>query len=207
MSTSPKSFLTPEQYLEIERRAEFRSEYYRGEMFAMAGPLAMAGARRNHNLLAGNAFGQIHAQLRHRECEVYSNDMRVRVAATGLYAYPDVAIACGPIEFLDANEDTLLNPTVIIEVLSASTEAYDRGKKFELYRSLDSLREYLLVSSDRIQIERYSRQAEGKWLLTAASRLEDTIDLESVGCTLSLADVYERVEFAGVGEDAPRAGA
>jgi|SRR5579864_2821919 len=201
MSTSPKSFLTPEQYLEIERRAEFRSEYYQGEMFAMA------GARRNHNLLVTNTVGQIHAQLRHRECEVYSNDMRVRVAATGLYAYPDVVIACGPIEFLDANEDTLLNPAVIMEVLSASTEAYDRGKKFELYRSLDSLREYMLVSSDRIQIERYSRQAEGKWLLTAASRVEDAIELESAGCTLRLADVYERVEFAGAGDDAPRAGA
>ena len=115
MSTPP-SFLTPEQYLEIERRAEFKSEYYQGEMFAMA------GARRNHNLLVTNTVGQIHAQLRHRECEVYSNDMRVRVAATGLYAYPDIVIACGPIEFLDANEDPLLNPTVIMEVLSASTK-------------------------------------------------------------------------------------
>jgi Uma2 family endonuclease len=207
MSTSPKSFLTPEQYLEIERRAEFRSEYYQGEMFAMAGPLAMAGARRNHNLLAGNAFAQVHAQLRHRECEVYSNDMRVRVTVAGPYTYPDIVIACGQIEFLDANEDTLLNPTVIIEVLSASTEAYDRGKKFELYRSLDSLREYVLVSSDRIQIERYSRQAEGKWLLTAASHPEDTIELESAGCTLSLADLYERVEFSTATEGAPRAGA
>ena len=206
MSTSPKAFLTPEQYLEIERRAEFRSEYYQGEMFAMAGPLAMAGARRNHNLLAGNAFGQIHAQLRHHDCEVYSNDMRVRVAATGLYAYPDIVIACGLIEFLDANEDTLLNPTVIVEVPSASTEAYDRGKKFEIYRSLDSLNEYVLVSSDRIQIEHYGRQSEGKWLLTAASRLEDTLDLESAGCSLRLADVYERVEFAPAAEDAPRAG-
>ena len=204
MSTSPKSLITPEQYLEIERRAEFRSEYYQGEMFAMAGPLAMAGARRNHNLLAGNVFAQVHTQLRRRECEVYSNDMRVRVT-TELYTYPDIAIACGQIEFLDANEDTLLNPTVIMEVLSPSTEAYDRGKKFELYRSLDSLREYVLVSSDRIQIERYSRQAEGKWLLTAASRLEDTIELESAGCALSLADVYERVEFAA--EGTPRAGA
>jgi Uma2 family endonuclease len=205
MSTSPKSFLTPEQYLEIERRAEFRSEYYQGEMFAMAGPLAMADARRNHNLLAGNAFAQVHAQLRRRPGEVYSNDMRVRVGTAEFYTYPDIVIICGEPRFLDTELDTLLNPTVIIEVLSPSTEAYDRGKKFELYRSLDSLREYIMVSSDRIQIERYSRQAEGKWLLTAASRLEDTIELESAGCALSLADVYERVEFAA--EGTPRAGA
>lgn len=199
MSTSPKSFLTPEQYLEIERRAEFRSEYYQGEMFPMGEPFAMAGARRNHNLLAGNAFAQVHAQLRRRPCEVYSNDMRVRVGTAEFYTYPDIAIICGEPRFLDTEFDTLLNPTAIVEVLSPSTEAYDRGKKFELYRSLDSLREYVLVSSDRIQIELYSRQAEGKWLLTAASRLEDTIELEAAGCTLSLADVYERVEFAGAG--------
>src|SRR5579862_428057 len=178
MSTSPKTFLTPEEYLEIERKAEFKSEYYQGEMFAMA------GARRAHNLLAGNAFAELHGQLRRRPCEVYSNDMRVCVSATGLYTYPDVVVACETPRFLeDAVPDTLVNPTVIIEVLSANTEAYDRGKKFDHYRALESLREYLLVSSDRVQIERYSRQSGGQWLLTAVNRLEDSIELESAGCT------------------------
>ena len=190
MSTSPKTFLTPEEYLEIERKAEFKSEYYQGEMFAMT------GARRAHNLLAGNTFAQLHGQLRRRPCEVYSNDMRVCVSATGLYTYPDVVVACETPRFLeDAVPDTLVNPTVIIEVPSAGTEAYDRGKKFDHYRALESLREYVLVSSDRVQIERYSRQSGGQWLLTAVNRLEDRIELESAGCTLSLADVYERVEF------------
>ena len=190
MSTSPKTFLTPEEYLEIERKAEFKSEYYHGEMFAMA------GASRPHNLLTANAAAQIHGQLRGRPCEMYSSDMRVCVAATGLYTYPDVVVACETPRFLeDAVPDTLVNPTVIIEVLSASTEAYDRGKKFDHYRALESLREYVLVSSDRVQIERYARQPGGQWLLTAVNRLEDSIDLESAGCTLSLSEVYERVEF------------
>ena len=189
MSTSPKTYLTPEQYLEIERQAEFKSEYYQGEMFAMA------GAVQAHNLLTGNAFASLHAQLRGRRCEVYSHDMRVRVSATGLYTYPDLVVVCGEPKFLDERRDTLLNPTVIGEVLSPSTEAYDRGKKFAHYRTLESLREYFLISSDRVQIERYSRQASSQWLLTAVNRLEDIIELESAGCTLSVADVYERVEF------------
>ena len=188
MSTSPRTYLTPEQYLEIERKAEFKSEYYRGEMFCMA------GASENHNLLVGNTVVLLHPQLRRNRCVVYSNDMRVRVGATGLYTYPDIVVACGERQFLDGRRDTLLNPTVITEVLSPSAEAYDRGKKFDHYRALESLREYLLVSSDRVQIERYTRQPSGQWLLTAVNRLEDSIDLESAGCTLSLADVYERVE-------------
>jgi Uma2 family endonuclease len=189
MSTSPKTYLTPEQYLEIERQAEFKSEYYQGEMFAMA------GAVRVHNLLGGNVFAQLHTQLRGRQCEVYSNEMRVRVGAMGLYTYPDIVVVCGEPQFLDDHIDTLLNPTIIGEVLSPSTEAYDRGKKFAHYRALDSLREYVLIASDRVQVERYSRQPGGQWLLTAVNRLEDTIELESAGCTLSLADVYERVEL------------
>ena len=198
MSTSPKTLLTPEQYLEIERAAEFKSEYFQGEMFAMA------GASENHNLLAVNALVQLQPQLRGRGCEVYSNDMRVRVTA-GLYTYPNIVVACGERQFLDGGRDTLLNPTAIIEVLSPSTEAYDRGKKFDHYRSLESLREYLLVSSDRVQIERYSRQSGGGWLLTAVNSLEDSIDLESAGCTLRLEDVYERVELPAPSVPPPQA--
>lgn len=192
MSTSPKTFLTPEQYLEIERKAEFKSEYLQGEMFAMA------GAKRGHNRLVGNTFGQFYLQRRQHGCEVYSSDMRVCVSADGLYTYPDIVVVCGEPTFLDEQFDTLLNPTIIIEVLSPSTELYDRGRKFEQYRTIESLREYVLVSSDHVEIELYTRRDDGTWLLRAANRLEDRIGFESVACTLALADVYEGVDFTAL---------
>src|SRR5579864_7307375 len=184
MSTQPKTFLTPEQYLEIERKAEFKSEYYQGEMFAMA------GARSDHNLIVGNLVAFLHPQLRPRPCLTYSSDQRVRVSATGLYTYPDVIVVCGEPQFVDEELDTLTNPTLIIEVLSPSTEAYDRGRKFEHYRSLPSLREYLLVASERIHLDLFKRQSDEEWLLTAAGRPEDTIELSSVACKLTLAEIY-----------------
>jgi Uma2 family endonuclease len=189
MSTQPKTFLTPEEYLEIERAAEYKSEYYQGEMFAMA------GAKWNHNLIAGNLVGDLRQQLRSRPCSVTPSDMRVRVSATGLYTYPDVVVVCGEPQFLDGQRDTLLNPTLIAEVLSPSTEAYDRGRKFEHYRSLEALAEYLLVSSQRVSAELYARQPDGRWLLTAANSLEDTLQLPATGCRLALAEIYEKVEF------------
>jgi Uma2 family endonuclease len=121
--------------------------------------------------------------------------MRVRVSPTGLFTYPDVIVVCGEPQFLDDQRDTLLNPTLIAEVLSPSTEAYERGQKFEHYRSLESLAEYLLVGSQRVSAELYTRQLDGRWLLTAANRLEDTLHLPATGCRLALADIYERVEF------------
>src|SRR5450759_2338976 len=189
MATQPKTFLTPEQYLEIERAAEFKSEYYGGEMFAMS------GARRGHNLIVWNLARVLDRHLRNRPCEAYLNDMRVRVSATGLYAYPDTVIVCGEPQFLDATQDTLLNPTVIVEVLSPSTEAYDRGGKFELYRTIPSLTHYLLVSSERMSADSFTRQEEGGWLLTGATLPEDAIDLPAVGVRFTLADLYEKVEF------------
>ena len=191
MSTQPKTFLTPEQYLAIEREAEYKSEYFQGEMFAMA------GAGEAHNVLVGNLVAGLHQQFRSRPCRVYSNDMRVRVSATGLYTYPDVVAACGERRFLDERRDTLLNPSLLVEVLSPSTEAYDRGRKFEHYRSIESLREYLLVASDRVHAELYTRQPDGRWLLTSADRLEDSLDLESVGCRLALLDLYEKTDLPG----------
>src|ERR1035437_2680213 len=189
MSTPPKSYLTEEQYLEIERKAEYKSEYFQGEMFAMA------GARWTHNLLVGNAYFALRQQLGKRPCTVVSNDTRVRVNPSGLYTYPDVVVVCDEPQFADERRDTLLNPTLIVEVLSESTEAYDRGQKFELYRPLESLSEYLLVSSERVSAELFARQPDGRWLLTAVSRLEDSLDLQSAGCRLAMADLYERVEF------------
>jgi Uma2 family endonuclease len=197
MSTLPKAFLTPEQYLEIERSAERRSEYYRGEMFAMA------GAGLAHNVLVANLVAGLHAQLRSRPCRVLPSDMRVLVAATGLYTYPDATVVCGEPQFTDQRFDTLTNPNLIVEVLSPSTEAYDRGRKFEQYGAIASLQEYLLVASDRVHVDLYTRQADGRWLLTSANRLEGKLELESVNCRVALAELYEKVDL----EDAPAAGA
>jgi Uma2 family endonuclease len=191
VSTQPKTFLTPEEYLEAEREAEYKSEYYEGEIFAMA------GAGEAHNVLVGNLVADLHQQLRSHPCRVYPSDMRVRVSATGLYTYPDVVVVCGERRFLDERRDTLLNPSLLVEVLSPSTEAFDRGRKFEHYRSIESLNEYLLVASDRVHVDLYTRQPDGRWLLTSASRLEDSLDLQSIGCRLALADLYEKVDLPG----------
>jgi Uma2 family endonuclease len=156
---------------------------------------AMAGARFAHNRVVANAIAQFTFGLRSRPCQVTSNDMRVRVSATDLYTYPDVVIVCGEPQFLDDRQDTLLNPTLIVEVLSPSTEAYDRGRKFEHYRSIESLREYVLVSSDRMQVDQFTRQTGGQWLLTSASAPEETIALESIDCKFALADLYEKVDL------------
>jgi Uma2 family endonuclease len=189
VSTQSRSFLTPEQYLEIERKAEYKSEYYRGEMFAMA------GASWNHNLLVAHLLRDIGRQLRGKPCEICPSDMRVRVSSTGLYTYPDLVAVCGAPKLLDDRMDTLLNPHLIIEVLSPSTEAYNRGRKFEHYQSIDSFREYLMVASDRIHADLFTRQADGRWLLTSAKRLEDSIDLQSIGCSVSLDALYEKINL------------
>ena len=190
MATQPKTILTAEQYLEIERKADYKSEFFNGGMFAMA------GAREAHNLLVANLLAALHRQVRSGPCRVYPSDMRVHVKSTGLYTYPDVSALCGERNFLDGRTDTLLNPALIVEVLSPSTEAYDRGRKFEQYQSIESLREYLLVASDRMHVDLYSRQPDCRWLLTSASLPEDSLILESVGAELLLADLYEKVELS-----------
>jgi Uma2 family endonuclease len=156
---------------------------------------AMGRARQAHNVIVLNLAAEIRQQLRKRTCGAYVNDMRVRVSATGLYTYPDAVAFCGEPRFLDETRDTLLNPNLIVEVLSPSTEAYDRGRKFEHYRSVESVTEYLLVSSERVSAELYTRQPDGRFLLTAANRMEDSLDLQSVGVHLALTDLYEKVEF------------
>ena len=187
MSAEPHRRVSLEDYLAAERQAEIKSEYLNGEV------LAMSGASREHYLIVWNLSGVLHAQLRGRGCEAYVGDMRAHIPATGLYTYPDVAVVCGEPRFEDGELDTLLNPTLLIEVLSPSTEGYDRGRKAAHYRTLDSLREYLLVSQEEIRVELFTRQEEGHWLLTEASRLEETVSLGSIGCTLLLADVYDRL--------------
>jgi Uma2 family endonuclease len=189
MASQPKIRLTPEEYLALERKADYRSEFFNGEVFAMS------GASRNHNLISANALSALHAQLRNRPCEVYASDMRVKVAATGLYTYPDVIVVCDTPLFDDEQKDTLLNPSVIIEVLSKSNEAYDRGEKFEQYRALTSLADYILISQDKYHIERFFRLPDNQWLLSEAKNLEDTIRLISIECDLKLKEIYEKVEM------------
>ena len=189
MSTVPKKRYTPAEYLARERAAEFRSEFFNGEMFAMA------GASRQHCRIGVNLLTRIDEQLRDTPCEVFGSDMRVKVSPTGLHTYPDATIAYGELKFEDQVVDTLLNPQVIFEVLSESTEAYDRGKKFDHYRQVDSLREYVLVSQTEPLIERYVRQSDGSWRLSVFKGLEAVLELEGVACRLRLADVYDRVTF------------
>ena len=189
MSTQPKTLLTSEQYLEIERAAGFKSEYHDGEMFAMA------GAPEAHNLVVTNIVRELANQFRPRPCRVYSSEMRVRVSVTGLYTYPDVVAVCGESRFTDQQRDTLLNPTLLVEALSPSTEAYDRGRKFEHYKTIDSLREYVLIATDRVHADLYTRQPDGRWLLTSASSMEESLTLDSVDAHLFIADIYEKVEL------------
>ena len=189
MSAVPKSYLTPQEYLVRERRAETKSEYLRGEVFAMS------GASREHNLIAGNVNRELSEQLRERPCEVYQGDMRVKVSSTGLYTYPDVTVVCSEPQFEDAEVDTLLNPKVIVEVLSPSTADYDRGGKFTHYRRLPSLRDYVLISQDRALVEHCVRQPSDQWLLTEYSALDGTLMLSSIQCQLPLAEIYLKVQF------------
>ena len=190
MSSLPKSYLTPEEYLEIERKAKYKSEYFQGKM------VAMSGAKWVHTVIVGHLVWQFGQQLADGPCHVSARDLRVCVSPTGLYAYPDVGVVCGDPKFLDGQLDTLLNPVLVAEVLSPSTEKYDRGRKFEQYKSIDSLQAYLLVSSDCIHAELFTRQTGGEWPLTvSATRLEDTLEIPSLGCTLRLSDIYRKVNL------------
>ncbi len=189
MSSLAKPYYTPAQYLAMEREAEYKSEYLHGEIFAMS------GASRQHNLITTNVVREISSQLKGRPCETYSGDMRVKVSSGGLYTYPDVAAVCGESRFDDAQMDTLVNPNLIIEVLSPSTEAYDRGDKFAQYRTLETLTEYVLISQDKPRVERFLRQTDGDWLLSVANDLHDTVRLSSIGCTLALGEIYDKVSF------------
>jgi Uma2 family endonuclease len=180
--------LTEEEYLAIERLAEFRSEFYNGEMFALA------GASRRHNRIVTNLVIALGTQLRDRSCNVYSNDMRVRVKNTGLFTYPDLVVTCGEEELAGDEQDTLLNPLVIFEVLSDSTEAYDRGKKFEHYQNIESLSTYVLVAQDAPRIELYVRQERGRtWVYTETHETDALFGIEAIGCELKLEDVYAKV--------------
>lgn len=185
-SLAAETFFTPEEYLTSERKATVKSEYLSGQI------IAMSGASLAHTRIIADIVTELNIQLRGRECEVISNDMRVKTGAKGAYFYPDVVVFCGNPEFEDNVFDTLLNPTLVVEVLSPSTEVFDRGEKFAQYQELISLREYILVSQDRLRVEQY-RLMKMQWVATEFRRYEDVLPLISIGCELSLRDIYRRV--------------
>jgi Uma2 family endonuclease len=189
MFTQPKTFLTPEEYLEIERKAEFKSEYYNGEMFAMA------GASERHGVIVINIAAELRQQLKGRPCRVIANDLRLRVLPSGLYTYPDVMVVGGDSQHADNRNDTLLNPTVAIEVLSESTRDYDRGQKFQFYRGLASLREYITVAQNAPHIEHWTRQDQNIGTLSEFNDLSQSVQLTSIDCVLALSEVYDKVKW------------
>lgn len=184
MATQPHPHLSPEEYLALERGAEHKSEYVDGEA------VAMAGASYTHNLIVANVVGALWGRLRGTPCSVVPSDLKVQ-ATTRLY-YPDVTVICGEPRFHDDDQDVLLNPTLIVEVLSESTKNFDRGEKFMRYRMVESLRDYVLVAQDEIHVEHFRRQDE-LWILAETRDLQIHLDLGSIDCELPLAEIYDRV--------------
>ena len=190
MSQPAEHFITVADYLALERQAETKSEYLNGYIYAIS------GASRNYNRITLSLGAMLHSRLRGKPCEPFVNDMRVKVSPTGLYTYPDAIVVCGEPQFEDTQLDTLLNPKVIIEVLSDSTEKYDRGDKFAHYRALKSLTDYLLIAQHQPRIEHFARQHDETWRYTVADGLDAETEIATIGCTLRLAEIYERVTFA-----------
>ena len=197
MSARPKPYISPQAYLAAERAGEIKHEYYDGQVYAMA------GASERHNLIAMNIGASLHSQLRRRACTVYPSDLRGKVSPLGFYIYPDISVVCGAAQFEEARRDTLLNPTVIVDVLSPSTEGYDRGRKFQFYRALPSLHEYMLVAQESLHIEHYTRQPGGRWVLVESDQFDALFQLATIDCTLTAADVYEKVLFDAADADEP----
>lgn len=199
MTAQPKRYITEQEYIKFERASTSKHEYFDGQIYAMT------GASRTHNLIAGNTLATLHGQLRRKPCQIFPSDMRVKVMHTGLNTYPDLVVICGEPEFTDDVLDTLVNPLVVIEILSPSTERYDRGMKFQNYRTIESLQDYILIAQDHYHVEHYSRQDNGQWLLQEAIGIESALSIRSIECTLALEDVYEKVvitpENPGISRD------
>ena len=194
----PHRRYTPEEYLELERAAEYRSEFLDGHIYAMA------GGNPRHNRISANAVADFVVQTRGRPCEAFGSDQKVRIPSEELFAYPDVTVVCGEPKYHDVHRDVIVNPKVLVEVLSPSTEVYDRGAKFDRYEEIESFTDYILISQSEPRIEHYSREASGKWVRTVARGLEAVLEIPSIGCVLQLRDIYDRVDFSQKeeGEDA-----
>jgi Uma2 family endonuclease len=181
--------VTPEEYLERERKAEFKHEYRDGEM------VAMNGASRWHVRIVTNLVRELSQRLRDTPCNVYSTDLRLAARPARLFTYPDVIVTCGEEQYIDEHFDTLLNPALIFEVLSESTKAYDRGKKFQSYRTVESLRDYVLVSQEKVHVEHWVRQPDNEWNKTELGNATDTIRFSSLGVELPLSEIYLKIKF------------
>ena len=188
MIESTKKLITPDEYLALEEKADHKSEYYNGEIFAMS------GASNNHNLITGNVHAALHQLLAKRPCRTYVSDMRLLTSPKGLYTYPDVMVVCGKIEFAPKRDDTIMNPIVLVEVLSDSTQAYDRGEKFALYRKIPALQEYIMISQYKPYIEHYRREGHF-WVLETLETMDSILTLPSLECEIPLAVMYEKVEW------------
>ncbi|KOR30845.1 hypothetical protein TI05_13340 [Achromatium sp. WMS3] len=180
--------VTAQEYLLTERASAIKHEFIDGEVFAMA------GASKKHNQIASNLVRIIGNQILHKPCSIYSSDMRVKIEKANKYAYPDIVITCENEDFEDKEEDTLLNPIIIIEILSDSTESYDRGNKFFYYRQIDSFIEYILVSQKKFHIEKYTRQTNNSWLYSEFNIIDAQFELSLISCTISLQEVYDKVK-------------
>ncbi|QNF31690.1 Uma2 family endonuclease [Adhaeribacter swui] len=190
MAVQTKKFITPEEYLATEREANFKSEYYQGEVFALA------GTGNNHNIITANLIIALGNNFRGKNCRVYPSDMRLHIPLNGLYTYPDVLAVCGEKQFLDEKKDTILNPVLIVEVLSPSTADYDRGTKFMLYRSIVSLQHYLLVDSRTCHVEKYTKNLDNTWVLTEERDRNAVLTFTNPGFEIALAAIYEDTELA-----------
>ncbi|MFN7875374.1 MAG: Uma2 family endonuclease [Pirellula sp.] len=186
MSTALKR-ITIAEYLQHERSADFKSEYYDGEIFAMA------GGSPNHSLIAANVSGEARQLLKGGTCQVFNSDLRIKVCSSDLYTYPDATIVCGELQFDDELRDTLLNPTVLFEVLSESTERYDRGRKSQHYRQIPSLKALVLVSQEEFRVEWYTRREDNIWLLQERTSLDQYLNLEPLGIQIPLTEIYRGV--------------
>ncbi len=190
MTAVPKSLISQEEYLELERKAFEKSEYYKGEIFAMA------GATKEHNKIVASIISALGQHLKGKECFFFPSDLRVHNPQNTLYTYPDAIVVCGEEKYLDDKFDTLLNPTILFEVLSTSTENYDRGIKFKLYRSIPSLQNYVLISSTEYLAEVYTRSGD-TWILTTIKDKDADIHISAIDFNLKLEDVYAQIdEFA-----------
>jgi Uma2 family endonuclease len=190
MSLKRKQKYTEEEYLEIDRNTPYKNEFINGEIFAMV------GASVSHNLISGNVFASLHNQLNEKDCLVFQNDMRVLPVRDGDYYYPDIVVVCGDAKFKeDEDLDTLLNPILIVEVLSKSTQNFDRGDKFENYRKNDSLNEYILISQDKVHIVQIIKQPDKKWLLSEVNNINEIIRFQSINCEIQIKDIYNKVKF------------
>lgn len=187
---APKyNYILPEQYLEMERASLVKHEYYNGEIFAMA------GASLPHNYVSHNVYGSLIIFLKGKDCKPFGSDLRIHIPENSLYTYPDISIICDKPETTDAFKDSVINPSVIIEVLSKSTKDYDRGTKFSLYRSIKTLKEYILIDSTSISVEIFTKRQDNSWKLTEFKQLSESFTISTIGLTLLLMDVYEDVSF------------